>query len=368
MHAAARAVGGCAVYTSDAPGRHDFALLRSLALPDGTVPVASRPGRPTADALFCDPTRGGRAFKVRNVNGLAAARHGADAPGAAAARSGVVAAFNLQGSAWDRAKRLYAFFEDTLADTAEALKEPPSGPAPLAAAAAAAADPGAVAARRRRAERRASTTISAADVWPTLALRGGTPPKRSAASVAGAGAEEAGLTVAAWSFVAQRLRVLAAGEAVALDLAPKEFEVVTMVPLQRLKRGAHAAAAGGGAVGGGAAEQVVEVAWAPVGLAGMMNAGGTVVADSAEHASSSGSGPVARVRCMGPGRFLAYASARPAGVAVAVATEGNDPGTLVPVVGGAEAEKAVAFDHDAATGALFVALAATGHHDITVRW
>jgi hypothetical protein len=237
-----------------------------------------------------------------------------------------------------------------------------------AAAAAAAADPGAVAARRRRAERRASTTVSAADVWPTLALRGGTPPNRSAASVAGAGAEEAGLTVAAWSFVAQRLRVLAAGDAVALDLAPKEFEVVTMVPLQRLKRGAHAAAAGVGAVGGrAAAEQVVEVAWAPVGLAGMMNAGGTVVADSAEHASS-GSGPVARVRCMGPGRFLAYASARPAGVAVAVATKGNDPGTLVPVEAGAEAEKAVAFEHDAATGALFVALAATGHHDITVRW
>ena len=31
MHAAARAVGGCAIYVSDAPGKHDPNLLRKLA-------------------------------------------------------------------------------------------------------------------------------------------------------------------------------------------------------------------------------------------------------------------------------------------------------------------------------------------------
>ena len=38
MHAATRAISGGPVYTSDRPGAHDRALLRSLAFPDGTVP------------------------------------------------------------------------------------------------------------------------------------------------------------------------------------------------------------------------------------------------------------------------------------------------------------------------------------------
>mmetsp|Transcript_31307 Transcript_31307/g.63505 ORF Transcript_31307/g.63505 Transcript_31307/m.63505 type:complete len:515 (+) Transcript_31307:546-2090(+) len=125
MHGAARAVGGCAVYTSDAPGKHDFALLRKLAFPDGSVPVCSRPGRPTLDSLFADPTRGGAAFKVFNLNELqqqpltpqpfspaGSPELGSPELGGRGGGTGVVAAFNLQGSAWDRKRRLYAFFED----------------------------------------------------------------------------------------------------------------------------------------------------------------------------------------------------------------------------------------------------------------
>ena len=56
------------MYTSDTPGRHDYALLRDLVLPDGTVPVASRPGTPTVDSLFQDPSVGCKAFKIVNFN------------------------------------------------------------------------------------------------------------------------------------------------------------------------------------------------------------------------------------------------------------------------------------------------------------
>jgi hypothetical protein len=40
------------------------------AFPDGTVPLCSRPGRPTPDSLFVDPTRGGTAFKIFDMNDL----------------------------------------------------------------------------------------------------------------------------------------------------------------------------------------------------------------------------------------------------------------------------------------------------------
>jgi raffinose synthase len=86
MHAAARAVGGCAVYVSDAPGKHDAELLRRLVLPGGSVLRALLPGRPTADCLFADVARDGRtALKIWNRN----------------ATGGVIGLFNCQGSFWD---------------------------------------------------------------------------------------------------------------------------------------------------------------------------------------------------------------------------------------------------------------------------
>jgi hypothetical protein len=57
LHGMARAVSGGAVYVSDKPGQHDFALLRRLVLPDGAVLRALLPGRPTRDCLFADVLR-----------------------------------------------------------------------------------------------------------------------------------------------------------------------------------------------------------------------------------------------------------------------------------------------------------------------
>ena len=87
LHAAARAVGGCPVYVSDAPGQHDPEILRKLVLPDGSVLRAQLPGRPTRDCLFADVGLDGTsALKIWNQN-----RCGA----------GVVGAFNVQGVAWN---------------------------------------------------------------------------------------------------------------------------------------------------------------------------------------------------------------------------------------------------------------------------
>lgn len=84
-HAAARAVGGCAIYVSDKPGNHDFDLLKRLVLPDGSILRAQLPGRPTRDCLFCDPTQDGKSLlKIWNMNKY----------------TGVVGAFNCQGAGW----------------------------------------------------------------------------------------------------------------------------------------------------------------------------------------------------------------------------------------------------------------------------
>nr|DAD24350.1 TPA_asm: hypothetical protein HUJ06_025814 [Nelumbo nucifera] len=85
FHAAARAVGGCAIYVSDKPGYHDFNLLKKLVLPDGTTLRAGLPGRPTRDCLFSDPTKDGKSLmKIWNLNDF----------------SGVMGVFNCQGAAW----------------------------------------------------------------------------------------------------------------------------------------------------------------------------------------------------------------------------------------------------------------------------
>ena len=54
LHATARAVSGGAVYVSDKPKQHDFALLKRLVLPGGNVLRAKLPARPTKDVLFLD--------------------------------------------------------------------------------------------------------------------------------------------------------------------------------------------------------------------------------------------------------------------------------------------------------------------------
>jgi raffinose synthase len=82
------------VYVSDAPGKHDFALLRKLVFPSGKVLRASLPGRPTRDCVFADPCAdGATALKIWNRN----ERDGC----------GVVGAFNVQGASWSRAKGIF---------------------------------------------------------------------------------------------------------------------------------------------------------------------------------------------------------------------------------------------------------------------
>ncbi|GFQ02546.1 probable galactinol--sucrose galactosyltransferase 1 [Phtheirospermum japonicum] len=84
-HAAARAVGGCAIYVSDKPAQHDFNLLKKLVLPDGSILRAKLPGRPTRDCLFSDPARDGKTLlKIWNLND----------------HNGVVGVFNCQGAGW----------------------------------------------------------------------------------------------------------------------------------------------------------------------------------------------------------------------------------------------------------------------------
>ena len=94
LHAAARAVGGCPVYVSDAPGKHDFNLLRQLVFPSGKVLRAKLPGRPTRDCLYADTCRDGvSSLKVWNRNDI----------------GGVVGCFNIQGAAWSRRKGIFVF-------------------------------------------------------------------------------------------------------------------------------------------------------------------------------------------------------------------------------------------------------------------
>nr|CAD1842932.1 unnamed protein product [Ananas comosus var. bracteatus] len=69
FHAASRAISGGPVYVSDAVGRHDFDLLRRLALPDGTILRCAHYALPTRDCLFEDPLHNGKTMlKIWNLN------------------------------------------------------------------------------------------------------------------------------------------------------------------------------------------------------------------------------------------------------------------------------------------------------------
>ena len=85
FHAASRAVSGGPIYVSDSVGSHDFALLRRLALPDGTILRCEHHALPTRDLLFLDPLHDGKTMlKIWNLNRF----------------SGVLGAFNCQGGGW----------------------------------------------------------------------------------------------------------------------------------------------------------------------------------------------------------------------------------------------------------------------------
>ncbi|KAJ4831053.1 putative galactinol--sucrose galactosyltransferase 6 [Turnera subulata] len=95
-HASARAISGGPVYVSDAPGKHNFELLKKLVLPDGSILRARLPGRPTRDCLFSDPARDGVSLlKIWNMNKY----------------TGVLGVYNCQGAAWNTTERKNTFHQ-----------------------------------------------------------------------------------------------------------------------------------------------------------------------------------------------------------------------------------------------------------------
>ncbi|XP_058087594.1 galactinol--sucrose galactosyltransferase-like [Magnolia sinica] len=90
FHAASRAISGGPVYVSDTVGKHDFQLLKTLVLPDGTILRCDFYALPTRDCLFEDPLLDGKTMlKIWNLNKY----------------TGVLGAFNCQGGGWCRKAR-----------------------------------------------------------------------------------------------------------------------------------------------------------------------------------------------------------------------------------------------------------------------
>lgn len=95
-HASARAISGGPIYVSDAPGSHNFELLRKMVLPDGSILRACLPGRPTRDCLFSDPARDGVSLlKIWNMNKY----------------TGVLGVYNCQGAAWSSTEKKNVFHQ-----------------------------------------------------------------------------------------------------------------------------------------------------------------------------------------------------------------------------------------------------------------
>lgn len=248
LHAAARAVGGCSIYVSDAPGKHDIDLLRKLVLPDGSVLRARLPGRPTRDCLFADVgTDGVSALKVWNQN-----RHG-----------GVVGAFNVQGVTWN-----FQTHDNEVVN---------AHPSPVTA------------------------LVRPHDIE---SLRGTTGP------------------FAMWQHQAQRMKLVHSGEcALDVSLPHREWEIFTVVPVQTVV--AH---------DGG------DILWGPIGLATMLNSGGSVQ-DVGRLTHSSTTETVTEFSSRGPGRCVAYTNRRPARIELVpqeVNSSGNDE--ILPIDFGYQSE------------------------------
>lgn len=95
-HGSARAISGGPVYVSDAPGKHNFELLKKIVLPDGSILRARLPGRPTKDCLFTDPARDGVSLlKIWNMNKF----------------TGVLGVYNCQGAAWNSVEKKNTFHQ-----------------------------------------------------------------------------------------------------------------------------------------------------------------------------------------------------------------------------------------------------------------
>uniref|UniRef100_N1R3L5 Galactinol--sucrose galactosyltransferase n=1 Tax=Aegilops tauschii TaxID=37682 RepID=N1R3L5_AEGTA len=102
FHAASRAVSGSPIYVSDSLGCHDFALLKTLVFPDGTLPLCLHYALPSSRTLSRIRRLSSRCgtstrailaeYQVKLI-----AEHGWF--------GGVIGAFNCQGAGWDPAER-----------------------------------------------------------------------------------------------------------------------------------------------------------------------------------------------------------------------------------------------------------------------
>jgi hypothetical protein len=375
LHAAARAVSGGPVYVSDAPGAHGFELLRSLVLPDGAVLRARLPGRPTRDTLFADVMRdGATAQKVWNLN----------------AATGVVCVMNIQGSAWDRAKRRFVVHAPTPPALVATVRV--ADVEPFARAARARAAAGAAARRRSPDSPLALLTVAARAIAAggggggdaseatapaassgydsDVSSEGGAASARPAANgngangnggngaaaplasadadaeaaPAAAGAIAAGASGAAfgggsWAMYVSTTRQVHRVDSdggVRVSVAPGQAAVVTIARVRR---------AGG-------------VEFAPLGLANMLNGGGAITyvraalgggawADATDSAAApaaprrGGAAPRFALGLRGRGTLVAAASAAPAAVRLAGAPAPHawHAGVLEVQVGGAGAPR-----------------------------
>jgi raffinose synthase len=69
FHAASRAISGGPIYVSDCVGNHNFKLLKTLVLPDGSILRCQHYALPTRDCLFEDPLHDGKTMlKIWNLN------------------------------------------------------------------------------------------------------------------------------------------------------------------------------------------------------------------------------------------------------------------------------------------------------------
>ncbi|KAL3643293.1 flavodoxin-like fold protein [Castilleja foliolosa] len=216
-HAAARAVGGCAIYVSDKPGQHDFNLLKKLVLPDGSILRAKLPGRPTRDCLFSDPARDGKTLlKIWNLND----------------HNGVIGVFNCQGAGWCKEGKKNLIHDE---------------------------QPGTI-----------TGIVRANDVDYLSRVTD----------------DKWGGDAVVYSHLHGDLVYLAKNASIPITLKSREYEVFTVVPVNKMSN---------------------DVAFAPIGLTKMFNSGGAVKEVSYE---TEKPGTVC-VKARGSGPFAAYSSVRP---------------------------------------------------------
>ncbi|CAM8976127.1 unnamed protein product [Rhodiola kirilowii] len=222
FHAASRAISGGPIYVSDKVGEHDFELLKSFVLPDGSLLRCEHYALPTRDCLFEDPLHDGKTMlKIWNYNKF----------------TGVIGAFNCQGGGWSREERTNRAFPEFC--------------------------------------RAVSSTIC-----PTEIEWNSGPNPISIENIQ---------TFAMYSFHTKKLILAKPTDTISITLEPFTFELVTVSPVTTLPNSS--------------------IQFAPIGLANMLNSGGSI--QTLELKDSS-----VKVGVRGAGELRVYASEKPRGCRV----------------------------------------------------